>query len=216
MKNGNLEGPAAFLAAAGTLVRCKDLGELAKAAADLTRKALHAEQACVLLRSADGDFLGGGTFSSDDGSANGLEEWVQDLLREGRPTQMVSSGGHRAVAIESAESAGVRGVVAASGSRSSAQQVEEILSGLAHLVSSCAEQLALRVREAQALEEAQASIAKGLHDLRTPLNSLRLGMHLLSPGLSSQDPAVVNRTHRAIDRMAALVTEMFDSLHRRE
>jgi hypothetical protein len=44
---------------------------------------------------------------------------------------------------------------------------------------------------------------------------LRLGLHLLEPGLAGQDPQVVQRTHRAVDRLAALVTEMYEALHQK-
>ena len=74
-------------------------------------------------------------------------------------------------------------------------------------------QIASLKRRATALEDARKSIGKGLHDLRTPLNSLRLGLHLLEPGLAGQDPQVVQRTHRAVDRLAALVTEMYEALN---
>src|SRR5690606_13665265 len=93
------------------------------------------------------------------------------------------------------------------------RDTERGLVELGRIVSRCVGQIASLRRRATALEDARRSIGKGLHDLRTPLNSLRLGLHLLEPGLAGQDPQVVQRTHRAVDRLAALVTEMYEALH---
>jgi signal transduction histidine kinase len=91
-------------------------------------------------------------------------------------------------------------------------EIRETVTALAQLVSTCASHLVGHARASRGLVDAQKSLGKGLHDLRTPLNSLRLGLHLLEPALVTQDPAIVQRTHRAVDRMAALVTEMFEAL----
>ena len=200
--------PAGLLAAINSLVACQDLSELALAAARIPDQLLAVDAAVVALRSAEGEFTG-----SQSPKPSGLEEWALGLLESGSLQVPVKSGHNLAAGFE-AEVWGIRGVVAVVLGSADDPEAERRTVELARLVSTCTGQLVGRTRAARALADAQASLGKGLHDLRTPLNSLRLGMHLLGPGLSSQDPAVVQRTHRAVDRMATLVTEMFDALHK--
>jgi hypothetical protein len=53
-------------------------------------------------------------------------------------------------------------------------------------------------------------VARGLHDLCTPLNSLRLGMHLLEPPYTKDAPSPTRAP--AVDRMADLVTGMAEAI----
>lgn len=200
--------PFILLTAVGTLVASQSLAELAASAAQLPEKLFDAEQSVVLLQGPDGVVVGG--HPSPGGS---LEAWARDLLTGDGLRGPTSTSQRLAVGIDTRQ-AGVRGVIALELRSVVDDELAGRLLELGRLVSTCSDQLVTRVRSAQALKEAQASLAKGLHDLRTPLNSLRLGMHLLEPGLAAQDPAIVQRTHRAVDRMATLVTEMFDALHK--
>ncbi len=202
---------AATIAAVTTLMAAKDVAELARAALDVASKWLDVDEVTVLLSAPGGEAVEGRSRPAGERGASALETWALELLRAG-PLQGLTSAGQRlAASLESRD--GIRGVVAMSraerGGDPSAALVE-----LARLVAACADQMGARARAAQTLKDAQLHLAKGLHDLRTPLNSLRLGMHLLEPGLAGQDQAVVQRTHRAVDRMATLVTEMFDALHK--
>jgi len=200
--------PNLLLSAVGTLVASQSLGELATSAAKLPEQLFEAAHSVVVLQEPDGVVVGG--HPSPGGS---LETWARELLSEAALRGPTSTGQRLAVGIEARE-AGVRGVIALELRSVVNDELGGRLVELGRLVSTCSDQLATRVRSAQALKDAQVSLAKGLHDLRTPLNSLRLGMHLLEPGLAGQDPAIVQRTHRAVDRMATLVTEMFDALHK--
>jgi signal transduction histidine kinase len=200
--------PALVLAAVRPLVACQDMAELAAAAALLPEKFLPARETLVVLRGADGDFVGR---HPQVGAA--LEKWAFALLGEAPLHAPVSIGTHLAMGIQSREP-GILGVMAVDLGSAGCDVGWRPLAELAQLVAGCTTQLAAQRRAARALKDAQASLGKGLHDLRTPLNSLRLGMHLLSPGLSGQDPAIVQRTNRAVDRMATLVTEMFEALHK--
>jgi signal transduction histidine kinase len=201
--------PADLMTALGALVASQNLAELALAAAQLPDKLLGAEQVVVLLDAPEGLVVGG-----QPGVAGvGLQKWAQELLQQGVPEGPTRAGPKHGVGIDARE-AGVRGVLAIHSSSVCDDDVGRRLSELAALVSACIDQVVGRARSTQALKEARTSLAKGLHDLRTPLNSLRLGMHLLEPALKGQDPAIVQRTHRAVDRMATLVTEMFDALHK--
>lgn len=200
--------PALLLAALGGLVASQSLSELAAATRKLCEAQPGARRAVVVLQDAQGEVVGQ---TSGEGE---LEAWALDLLgRVAAPAGPTSSGQRLGVRVDAPE-AGVRGVIALDLASASDDESERQLAELGRLVATCVDQTVSRLRSAQALKDAQASLAKGLHDLRTPLNSLRLGMHLLEPGLANQDPAIVQRTHRAVDRMATLVTEMFDALHK--
>lgn len=201
--------PAILLTAVGTLVASQSLRELAASAAKLPEPVFGAARAVVLLQGPDG----GVDVALHPAPGGSLETWARELLGQGVLRGPTSAGQQLAVGIDTKE-AGVRGVIAIELPSVVDADLEGRLVELGRLVTTCSEQLATRLRSAQALKDAQASLAKGLHDLRTPLNSLRLGMHLLEPGLAGQDPAIVQRTHRAVDRMATLVTEMFDALHK--
>jgi signal transduction histidine kinase len=202
------EDPLRVITAVRALVSCQDLAELAAAAALLPDKLLPVSEGLVLLRSAEGDFVG-----RHPRTGTALEKWAFDLLGGGPLSGPVSTGNQLAVGIQSREP-GVVGVLAVDIGAGGRDEAGRRLTELAQLIATCGSQLMTQRRAARALKDAQASLGKGLHDLRTPLNSLRLGMHLLQPGLAGQDPAIVQRTHRAVDRMATLVTEMFDALHK--
>jgi signal transduction histidine kinase len=196
------------ITAVRALVSCQDLAELAAAAALLPDKLLPVREGLVVLRGPEGDFVGRHPHTSA-----ALEKWAFDLLGDGPLHGPVSVGTQLAVGIQSREP-GVLGLIAVDMSSGRRDLAGGRLTELAQLIATCGSQLLMQRRAARALKDAQASLGKGLHDLRTPLNSLRLGMHLLQPGLAGQDPAIVQRTHRAVDRMATLVTEMFDALHK--
>jgi signal transduction histidine kinase len=198
-----------LITALDTLVSCQGLPELALAAARIPAQLLPVAAAVVVVRSAEGEFVG----SSQPQAPSDLQKWALGLLEAGALQVPVKSGPNLAAGFE-IEASGVRGVLAVDLGSFDDPEAERRVGEVARLVATCTGQLVGRARAARALADAQASLGKGLHDLRTPLNSLRLGMHLLGPGLSAQDPAVVQRTHRAVDRMATLVTEMFDALHK--
>lgn len=208
MTKPNARGTAALLTAVEGLVACADIAELAGAAARLSSEAVASAAALVLLRGEGGTYRGGGASIPHD-----LDAWAEDLLREGSVGGVMGSRNRLAVGVDARE-VGFQGIIAVSAPSIEEDEARLALSELGRLVSTCVKQIASRGRDSRALAANQTSFAKGLHDLRTPLNSLRLGMHLLAPGLADQDRAVVDRTHRAIDRMAALVTEMFDSLQK--
>lgn len=202
--------PALFITAVDALVACGDLGELAAGAAHLTQKLLGTSDVLVLMRGPDGEFSGGRA-----GASKALQSWADELLEAGAVHAASSGGQHLGAPIE-APSVGVSGLIAASAPESNESQVSRLLGSIANLASSCSAQIVSRAQARRALQETQDMVARGLHDLCTPLNSLRLGMHLLEPALSDKDPAVAQRAHRAVDRMAALVTSMADSLRKNE
>lgn len=206
MSDRSRKGTAALLASVSGLAATSDLTELAAATAQLAQEVAGGASALVLLRGEEGVFRGGRTPAPAD-----LEAWAEELSREGTLAGVVASRGKLAAPIQ-ARAVAFQGVIAVSEPSIGEEEARAVLTELGRFASTCVSQMVSRGRDASALSGARTTIAKGLHDLRTPLNSLRLGMHLLGPGLAGQDQAVVDRTHRAIDRMAALVTEMFESV----
>jgi signal transduction histidine kinase len=198
--------PSSPIAAVGSLVAARDLEELALSAALIPAQLLAARETVVLLQSGSGEIV---QRHPVHGGGPELERWVRGELARGAG-EVSRQGTWLAIGLEPVDGwSGVVGVDVASAD-------DETTAGLAELgriVSRCVGQIAGLKRRATALEDTRKSIGKGLHDLRTPLNSLRLGLHLLEPGLAGQDPQVVQRTHRAVDRLAALVTEMYEALH---
>ena len=197
--------PASPIAAVGSLVAARDLEQLAQAAAQTPVQLLGARETVFVLQSPRAEIVRRqGTTGTD------LERWARGELEQRSRDGVSRQGSFMAVAIDSVY--GWAGIIALE----VASPDEETTLGLAELgrvISGCVAQIAGLERRAAALEDTRKSIGKGLHDLRTPLNSLRLGLHLLEPGLAGQDPQVVQRTHRAVDRQAALVTEMYETLH---
>lgn len=192
------------IAAVGSLVAARDLEELVLAAALIPGQLLEAREAIVLLRSPTANLV-----QRQPGSTSAeLEAWANEKL--GQADQVEQQGALLSVGIEPVD--GWSGVIAMN-SPTADEETKLGLAELGRIFSRCVAQIASLKRRATALEDARKSIGKGLHDLRTPLNSLRLGLHLLEPGLAGQDPQVVQRTHRAVDRLAALVTEMYEALH---
>ena len=195
------------IAAVGSLVAARDLEELALAASLIPAQLFGARETVVVLQSGSAEIVQRHPANVD---AAGLERWARSELSGSRGEPVSRESSWLAVGIEPVDGwAGVVGVSVPSVD-------QETISGLAELgriVSRCVGQIGGLARHATALEDTRKSIGKGLHDLRTPLNSLRLGLHLLEPGLAGQDPQVVQRTHRAVDRLADLVTEMYEALH---
>ena len=87
------------------------------------------------------------------------------------------------------------------------------------LVRALARALALDFKRVQFTPDLMPSDIVGTHVFNFQEGSIRLVQGpvftqvLLEPGLAGQDPQVVQRTHRAVDRLAALVTEMYEALH---
>src|SRR5262249_41217913 len=149
-------------------------------------------EARVILQTPDGEWL------ERVGRASGtLDVWATEVLHAGT-AEAVLGHEQRLVARIEDESGQLHGSIALARERASwGGEERRLLAGVAQFVSSCGGGLVERNRALRGLREVHRSLGKGLHDLRTPLNSLRLGLHLLEPALSTQDPAIVQRTNRA-------------------
>jgi signal transduction histidine kinase len=204
---------ALLLASVDALLDCKDLEELANSVALLAQRLIGTSQAIVILRSAEREHVSDAPSPGEE-----LRSWASAWLESSLPERQVSSGGYRAASIDVPELA-LHGLIAVSceqedvgTSSSTAQERQQLLAAVAHLTATCSGQIVRRTLADRTLQDTRALVARGLHDLCTPLNSLRLGMHLLEPALTTKDPAIAQRTHRAVDRMAALVTNMAESI----
>lgn len=181
--------------------------ELARAGAALAAHWVPSESVQVVLEGADGDV---GALAGRPSEA--LAAWTAELRRAGGKARIAERDGQLAAMIDG-RGEEARGVLAVALSQPLGDDERRSLAALAHFIGACAAQQEEARRSSRALEDAKRSLGKGLHDLRTPLNSLRLGLHLLEPALVTQDATIVQRTHRAVDRMTALITEMAEVLH---
>jgi len=204
---------ALLLESVDELIGCQDLGELASAAALLAQRLLGSSDAVVILRSADHEFVGALPSPGDE-----LRSWAGEWLAASVASRQASSRGREAASIDTPELQGVIAVSSAqhngtaNGDTPTAEERRALLTQLAALAANCSVQITRRTRAERTLLDLRALMARGLHDLCTPLNSLRLGMHLLEPALSAKDPAIAQRAHRAVDRMAALVTTLAEAI----
>jgi signal transduction histidine kinase len=223
---------ALLLASVDTLVGCKDLEELASGVALLGQRLFGTANATVILRNAEREFVSGAASPGGELQIDKLRSWASEWLATLPARRQASSGGRQAAGIDVAE-LDVHGVIAvsfgpegvepeggasedrASEDRANSARTEQrpaLLAALAALAATCSAQIVRRTLADRTLQDTRALMARGLHDLCTPLNSLRLGMHLLEPALTTKDPAIAQRAHRAVDRMAALVTSLADAI----
>jgi signal transduction histidine kinase len=85
-----------------------------------------------------------------------------------------------------------------------------LLDQLGTLVSVCVDNLYLYEAAARAVRARDDILAAVSHDLRTPLNSLRLGASLLSESAGPEERRIVERIDRSIVHMTHLVEDLVD------
>jgi signal transduction histidine kinase len=208
---------ALLIGSVDALVSCRDPAELANAVALLAQRLLVVSDACVVLRGPERESSNGHPAASTE-----LALWTAEQLgdpqssapetpRTRAPARFAEAGRKLAASITPAD-VGLRGVVAVMLADEATEEQRSLLGALADLAATCGAQIERRAAADRQLQDTRALVARGLHDLCTPLNSLRLGMHLLEPALTTKDPAVAQRAHRAVDRMAALVTSMAEAI----
>ena len=207
---------ALLIGSVDALVSCRDVAELANSVALLAQRLLLVSDACVLLRGSERESTNAHPAASAE-----LALWTAEQLGadpqshpEGSarsPARFAEAGRKLAASIVPAE-VDLRGVVAVMLAEEPTEEQRSLLGALADLAATCGAQFERRAAADRRLQDTRALVARGLHDLCTPLNSLRLGMHLLEPALSAKDPAIAQRAHRAVDRMASLVTSLAEAL----
>ncbi|HEU4579153.1 MAG TPA: hypothetical protein VFS67_12905 [Polyangiaceae bacterium] len=198
---------ALLIGSVDALVSCRDQAELANAVALLAQRLLSVSDACVVLRGPERESSNGHPSESPE-----LALWAAEQLALGPQSTRFSEAGRKLGASITPAGVELRGMVAVALTEEATEEQRSLLGALADLAATCSAQLERRAAADRQLQDTRALVARGLHDLCTPLNSLRLGMHLLEPALTAKDPAVAQRAHRAVDRMASLVTSMAEAL----
>jgi signal transduction histidine kinase len=197
--------PIRLIRALESLVSANDLAELGYRAAHLPDDLLGANEVLVILRGADRDFK-----CSNGRASAALEAWAEGLLARGALSEPARDDLLLAVSVGLAQQPTMRGIIAVVLSEPDGDgRRAQTLEALAGVVAACGARLLSSREAAPNSDKIRGGMARGLHDLCTPLNSLRLGLQLLEPGISRQDPSVAKRAHRAVDRMAGLISEMF-------
>lgn len=202
------EGSARLLTSLDAVVACEQLADLADLTAGLALGFLPGREVVVALRDGAGAVVTGRCNASPE-----LEQRAVEALADGNGPDGAVGGPYLVHLIRDQNR--VRGAIATPVSECVGQDTAQTLEGLGRLVATRAAQIEGKALTSAELQGTRSALGKGLHDLRTPLNSLRLGLHLLEPGLAGHEAAIMQRAQRAIDRMATLVTEMFDSLNRK-
>lgn len=208
---------ALLIGSVDALVSCRDQVELANAVALLAQRLLLVSDACVLLRSPERD-----SANEHPNASAELASWTAEQLAGSpqqssastspAPVRFAETGRKLAASIVPSGGVELRGVLSVMLADEPTEEQRSLLGALADLAATCSAQIERRAAADRQLQDTRALVARGLHDLCTPLNSLRLGMHLLEPALTAKDPAVAQRAHRAVDRMASLVTSMAEAL----
>jgi signal transduction histidine kinase len=198
---------ASLIGSVDALVSCRDQAELANAVALLAQRLLTVSDACVVLRGSERESSNGHPSASPE-----LALWTAEQLALGPGSNRFTESARTLAASITPADVELRGMVAVTLTQEATEEQRSLLGALADLAATCSAQLERRAAADRQLQDTRALVARGLHDLCTPLNSLRLGMHLLEPALTAKDPAVAQRAHRAVDRMASLVTSMAEAL----
>ncbi len=199
---------AQLLSSLDALVACEHFADLADRTAGLALDLMPGREVAVVLRDGGGAIVSGRSNASPE-----LQQWAEGFLDQSGSGNPLPSQPYLVQIIRSSQEQLV-GVIAAAESESADPTTTQTLEGLCRLAATRAAQIEGKARTSAELQGTKSALGKGLHDLRTPLNSLRLGLHLLEPALAGHDAAIMQRAQRAIDRMATLVSEMFESLNR--
>lgn len=208
MNPSSPDAGAQLLSSLDALVACEQFADLADRTAGLALDLMPGREVAVVVRDGAGQIVSGRSNASPE-----LQRWAQGFLDQSGSSNPSPSQPYMVQVIRSSQEQ-LRGVIATAGSESAEPSTAQTLEGLGRLASTRAAQIEGKARTSAELQGTKTALGKGLHDLRTPLNSLRLGLHLLEPGLAGHDAAIMQRAQRAIDRMATLVSEMFESLNR--
>jgi signal transduction histidine kinase len=195
-----------FAARAPEIVASRSLDALARTTCVVARDVLEAPEASVILRCGDAPI------EVVDPQGSSLQpSWASELWdRRGPASSVVTSADRAAVAI-TARDGECRGVLAVQlpKYRDAATQ-EQLLRQLGVLASVCADNLLLYDAAARAVRARDDIMAVVSHDLRTPLNNVRLGASLLRDGADDGARSVIERVERNVALMARLVDDLVD------
>ncbi len=193
--------------AAPSLIGARTLRELAQATSTLTAVVLEAEETFVTLSHKDGEIE-----SAHGGlDARLLATWA----RGGPPAEggdlKYRLSGDRLMATLRSRDGEQRGFIAArlrsEGPRTSQAHV---IDQIGVLVAVCSDNILLYEAAAKAIRARDDILAVVSHDLRTPLNNVRLGASLLRDLVGDSSRVIVGRIDRSITHMMHLVDDLVD------
>jgi signal transduction histidine kinase len=194
-----------FVEGSPTLVAARTLQELAARTAALTRSLFSATETFVSLQHRDTEVVSEG--SAPPGSP--LAEWVTER-RSLPPTSGNRVSGDRLAVTLTSRDGEPRGTIAARLEGPFHPSEAHLLDQLGTLVAVCVDNLFLYEAAARAVRARDDILAAVSHDLRTPLNSLRLGASLLSESAGPEERRIVERIDRSIVHMTHLVEDLVD------
>lgn len=194
-----------FVDRAPELVAARSLDDLAKHGVLLAVELFDARQACITLRDSERvivDQCGAAT------EGVSLQSWATNTLESGgdfaseTPLAVLSLRGRDGLQ---------RGWIALHGGDNGLEPAHDhLLRQLAVLIAICADNLLLSAARERAIRARDDVMAVVTHDLRAPLNNVRLGTSLLRETTQSSAHSVLDRVERNVTHMAHLVDDLVD------
>ncbi|MFO0590376.1 MAG: HAMP domain-containing sensor histidine kinase [Polyangiaceae bacterium] len=189
------------------LVGARTLHDLARATSALTADVLDAIETHVCLSDPSGDieFAHGG-----DGPTGELASWAR--RPSGREITLDPRlSGERLMTSLRGRDGAPRGFLAAR-LRTTVPPPSQahLLDQIGVLVAVCADNIVLYEAAAKAIRARDDVLAVVSHDLRTPLNNVRLGANLLRDVAGTKSREIVRRIDRSVTHMMHLVDDLVD------
>ena len=196
-----------FAARAPEVVAARSLDALARTSCVVARDVIEAPESCLVLRCGDAHVA---VCDPNDGGAE-LLAWASALWANGELATLLTRAEDRAAVSIISRDGQRRGVLAVTlpATRDVSNQ-EQLLCHLGVLASVCLDNLLLFDAAARAVRARDDIMAVVSHDLRTPLNNVRLGASLLRDGADERALSVLSRVERNVGLMARLVDDLVD------
>lgn len=189
---------------APSLVGARTLRDLVDATTRLTAEVLGARDVFVSLSHLDG------TIESAHGGDGGLSAWARGGPPSAGVTDARLSGDRLLSALRSRDGSG-RGFLAVQLSTERAHAGDaHVLDQIGVLVAVCSDNILLYEAAGRAIQARDEVLAVVSHDLRSPLNNVRLGANLLRDSVAREAAVVVDRIDRSVTHMMRLVEDLVD------
>lgn len=189
-----------FVTRTPEMVTARSFDALAKAGVAILSDVFDAAEACVVLRAGGSNV----EVTRGEGTAVSLASWALGAMEQG--DGVAHDGQQFAIKLRGRDDS-ERGLVAV---RTAMQGVEPLLRQLAIMVGICSDNLVLFENAARAIRARDDVMAVVSHDLRAPLNNVRLGASLLRGDSTQGNHAVLDRVERNVTHMARLVDDLVD------
>lgn len=195
-----------FVEGAPAVVSARSIQELAGSAAGLARDVFDADAVFVSLdhEGSTAESRVGPPADTASLADRALKQYVSDDRRPPR-----AAGQHISAALTSRDGQR-RGTIAVFRARPILPDEAPLLDQVSVLVSVCLDNLLLYETAARAVRARDDMLAAVSHDLRTPLNNLRLGASLLSDGAAPETAKVAQHIERSVAHMTRLVNDLVD------